>query len=56
MEGHPLGGGLLKLELSEAARVLLPHPGSATRTPNAEAKAEMEEAASLLRLWRHYGS
>lgn len=56
IEGHPLGGGMLKLELSEAARVLLPQPGAATRKrkPNAGAKAEMEEAASVLRLWRHY--
>ena len=51
LEGHALGGGVLKLELKEAARVILPLLGSATLQPI----AEIEEAVSVMRSWRHYG-
>lgn len=53
LEGHALGGGMLKLELTEAARVILPQP-SAQPTGRGELE-EMEEAARTLRRWRHYG-
>ncbi len=49
LEGHPLGGGMLKLELREAARVILPLAGAAL-----EPAAEIEEATALMRSWRHY--
>jgi hypothetical protein len=50
VEGHPLGGGMLKLEVREAARVLFA----------SDAMAEMindqaiEEALETMRAWRHY--
>ena len=49
LEGHALGGGMLKLELKEAGRVVLPF-GSAARGP----AREIEEAVSVMRRWRHY--
>ena len=49
LEGHPLGGGMLKLELREATRVILPLAG-----PALEPAAEVEEATALMRSWRHY--
>lgn len=49
VEGHPLGGGLLKLEPREAARVLLPEPGQ-VRSADEEA---FREALSEMRTWRH---
>jgi adenine-specific DNA-methyltransferase len=50
LEGHALGGGMLKLEPREAGRVLL---------PAASLEAELEptaiaEALHTLRAWRHY--
>lgn len=50
LEGHPLGGGLLKLEPREAARIILPSPAG---TP-AASQTEIHEAISTMRLWRHY--
>ena len=50
LEGHALGGGMLKLELREAARVILPPAESAKR----QRTTEIEEAVSLMRRWRHY--
>ena len=50
LEGHALGGGMLKLELSEAARVILPLVRSKTFQP----PAEIAEAVFLMRTWRHY--
>lgn len=50
IEGHPLGGGMLKLEPREAGRVLL-----------GEAELDREEAdvvangVAQLKRWRHYG-
>lgn len=51
LEGHPLGGGLLKLEPKEAARVVMPPPDlllsrSETRL--------LEEGIRTMRRWRHY--
>ena len=50
LEGHPLGGGLLKLEPREVGRIALP-------TPNAVPKGSSDvirEAVSTMRSWRHY--
>lgn len=51
LEGHSLGGGVLKLEPREAARVLLPLPKTAEALP----EREIKDAVSLLRRWRHCG-
>ncbi len=50
IEGHPLGGGMLKLEPREAARVVLP---DASLLPMLSG-AEIEDALVTLRTWRHY--
>ena len=51
LEGHPLGGGMLKLEPREAGRVLFPSPAT-----HAAVRPEVvEEALSIMRCWRHYG-
>ena len=50
VEGHALGGGMLKLEPREAARVLLPSARAGGRKP----QPEIEEAVATLRSWRHY--
>lgn len=52
IEGHPLGGGVLKLEPGEAARVLVPN-----FTPTSSSSlASIRDAVGLLRSWRHCGS
>ena len=51
IEGHALGGGMLKLEPREAARVILP----STDWTERESQAEIEEAVATLRSWRHCG-
>ena len=50
LEGHPLGGGVLKLEPREATRILFPPPTMEA----ALSGAEMVEAVSKMRQWRHY--
>ena len=50
IEGHPLGGGMLKLEPREAARVVMPSP----RTIGELAGVNMGDAVRKLRRWRHY--
>jgi predicted RNA methylase len=50
LEGHPLGGGMLKLEPREATRVLLP----AASLQRQLESAEIEGALSTMRSWRHY--
>jgi adenine-specific DNA-methyltransferase len=51
LEGHPLGGGMLKVEPGEAANVLL-----SNRTNwNRKETALIQEGASALRRWRHSG-
>jgi hypothetical protein len=51
IEGHPLGGGMLKMEPGEAARVLLsPQP----LLGRAEGRL-IQDSVSTLRQWRHYG-
>lgn len=52
LEGHALGGGLLKLELREAAQVVLPSDRVIDRLP----ESEVDSAISTMRHWRHYAS
>lgn len=49
LEGHPLGGGMLKLEPGEAARIALP----TTETASGLSDEVIEEAIKTLRQWRH---
>lgn len=52
LEGHPLGGGMLKLEPGEAANVRLPVNGLKLSPAQIETIREATEEA---RRWRHYG-
>lgn len=52
LEGHPLGGGMLKLEPREAARVALLD----ARIPASTNSDAFAEAVSTMRSWRHYGA
>lgn len=50
LEGHPLGGGMLKVEPGEAARVVL------QRSPTAKSDIDLiQNGIQMLRRWRHYG-
>jgi hypothetical protein len=52
IEGHPLGGGMLKLEPREATQIVL-------RMAKAVARGDrqiLESAIETLRTWRHYAS
>jgi hypothetical protein len=52
LEGHPLGGGMLKLEPREAGRVAL------SRSDTCFSRDEMDilaEGIITMRAWRHYG-
>jgi adenine-specific DNA methylase len=51
LEGHPLGGGMLKLEPREAGRILI----RPTNRLNAGEKRTVLEAIETLKMWRHYG-
>jgi adenine-specific DNA-methyltransferase len=51
LEGHPLGGGMLKLEPREAARIVLPPVEDPPRRADADLAVE---AAAALRRWRHH--
>jgi hypothetical protein len=51
IEGHPLGGGMLKLEPGEVANVRLPLRHTPTSRTDA---ALLEEAITEARRWRHY--
>jgi hypothetical protein len=51
LEGHPLGGGMLKLEPREAGRVVLTDPATCD---GAGAEA-ITEAVTAMKRWRHYG-
>jgi hypothetical protein len=51
LEGHPLGGGMLKLEVREAARVLFPSPDFAL---DGKAAREVNSGLVEMRRWRHY--
>lgn len=50
LEGHPLGGGMLKVEPREAGQIALPSETVLSRL-NA---GVVEEALATLREWRHY--
>ena len=50
IEGHPLGGGMLKLEPREATEILLP---SNELIPELTGSV-MAEAVATMRRWRHY--
>ncbi len=49
LEGHALGGGLLKLEPGEVSRIVLPSAATAASLP----KARVADAIATLREWRH---
>ena len=51
LEGHPLGGGMLKLEPREATQVLIPPP-TAIKRRDAHVIAD---AIQTMRSWRHHG-
>ncbi len=51
LEGHPLGGGLLKLEPREAGKIVLALRASRMR----EQEVQIREGLDVLRRWRHYG-
>ena len=48
LEGHPLGGGMLKLEPREAARIVLP----SSKKISTRALIEIDEAVSTMLAWR----
>lgn len=50
IEGHALGGGMLKLEPREAANILFPSKSFLAKID----RDEIEEATGLLQRWRHY--
>lgn len=52
IEGHPLGGGMLKVEPREAQRLLLPMPEAQTRVR--AASEALEHGISFMRAWRGY--
>ncbi|MFZ1102930.1 MAG: hypothetical protein WAN86_08855 [Hyphomicrobiaceae bacterium] len=52
IEGHPLGGGLLKLEPREAAQIVLPPSMLQEHLPG----SAIEDAVDTLHAWRHYAA
>lgn len=52
IEGHPLGGGMLKLEPREASQIAFPSASITERT----GLALIRDAIATLREWRHYAS
>jgi hypothetical protein len=52
VEGHPLGGGMLKVEPREAQRILIPEPAAAAALH--DASEVLERGTSVLRRWRGY--
>ena len=51
IEGHALGGGMLKLESGEAGRILVPS-AHMVRTLD---EPEIHDAVATMRAWRHWG-
>ena len=51
VEGHPLGGGMLKVEPREAQRILLPRH---TMTLAPSSQALLNDGIRTMRRWRHY--
>jgi adenine-specific DNA-methyltransferase len=52
IQGHPLGGGMLKLEPREATEIVLPKTNPISRGD----RQLLETALETLRTWRHYAS
>jgi adenine-specific DNA methylase len=52
IEGHPLGGGMLKLEPREAAQIVLPAPTLLEHLPG----LALEDAVNRMQTWRHYAA
>jgi hypothetical protein len=52
VEGHPLGGGMLKVEPREAARIVLADP--AQEFSRDELRL-IERGVATMKKWRHYG-
>lgn len=52
LEGHALGGGMLKLEPREASRILFPSAGARAAAEN----AAVDDAIQTLQRWRHYAN
>lgn len=52
LEGHPLGGGMLKLEPGEANRIILPTPAACAQAD----AATVAEAVATMQAWRHYAA
>lgn len=52
LEGHPLGGGMLKLEPREASQIILPSPALLAQLPG----NALEDATGMMQTWRHYAS
>ena len=50
IEGHPLGGGMLKIEPREAGNILAPGRGSLSSTD----VQTMRDGIAALQAWRHY--
>jgi hypothetical protein len=53
LEGHPLGGGMLKLEVREAARIVFPAPEIQL---DKQAKLDLKAGVAGMRRWRHYAA
>jgi len=51
IEGHPLGGGMLKIEPGEAGRIMLLDPETLPK----RAVRLVRQGIQEMRLWRHYG-
>jgi hypothetical protein len=51
IEGHPLGGGMLKMEPREASRVVLPRVELRLSPRRLQ---QLREGRAILRQWRHY--
>jgi adenine-specific DNA-methyltransferase len=52
IEGHPLGGGMLKIEPREAAQIVLPSPMLLEHLPG----SALEDAVNVMQTWRHYAA
>jgi len=50
IEGHPLGGGMLKVEPGEALRILL-----VDREPSPTDDVTIQDGVGEMKRWRHYG-
>ena len=52
LEGHPLGGGVLKLEPGEAAKIAFPPPCAEADLP----ESDVMDSISTMRRWRHHAA